>query len=67
MDIGTFTQLISSVGFPICVCLLCFWYIKEQQEKHKEEIDKLADAVNNNTLVIQRVIDLLEGRTNGEN
>lgn len=57
-----FVQIISTVGFPIAVCLLCFWYIREIQTEHKEETAKLADAINNNTLVMTKLVDKLEGR-----
>lgn len=57
MDIATVTQLISGLGFPIAVCLLCFWYINKQEESNRNDIDKLATAINNNTAVIQRLLD----------
>ena len=62
MDVQTVTTIISTVGFPICVCLLCFWYINKMQEQHKTETDKLAEALNNNTLVMQKLIDNLESK-----
>lgn len=62
MDVQTVTTIISTVGFPIAVCLVCFWYINKMQEQHKAETDKLAEALNNNTLVMQKLIDNLESR-----
>lgn len=59
MDFGSITQLISSLGFPIAVSLICFWYINKREEQHKAEIDKLSEAVNNNTLVMQKLVDRL--------
>lgn len=53
------TELITTVGFPICVCLICFWYIYKLDKQHKEETDKLAEALNNNTLVMQQLVDRL--------
>ena len=61
MDVQTITTIISTVGFPIAVCLVCFWYINKMQEQHKAETDKLAEALNNNTLVMQTLIDKLDG------
>ena len=61
MDMQSATTLISTVGFPIAVCLICFWYINKQQEQHKAETDKLAEALNNNTLVMQKLVDRLAG------
>ena len=62
MDVQAVTSIITTVGFPIAVCLICFWYIKKMQEQHKAETDKLAEALNNNTLVIQKLINNLENR-----
>ena len=66
MGVQEITTIITTVGFPIAVCLLCFWYINKMQEQHKAETDKLAEALNNNTLVMQKLIDNLDtkGGTN---
>lgn len=56
----TIAQIISQLGFQIAVACVCFWYINKQQEQHKEEINKLSEAVNNNTLVIQKLLDKWE-------
>lgn len=60
MDYQVVLQAITTVGFPIAMCLLLFWYIREQSDRHKEEIGKLSEAVNNNTLIIQRLTDILD-------
>lgn len=60
MDYQLLLQFITTVGFPIAMCLLLFWYIREQSDSHKEEIGKLSEAVNNNTLIIQRLTDILD-------
>lgn len=59
MDFTTVVQAIANVGFPIAVALMCFWYIKSSAEAHKQEIDKLSEAVNNNTLALQKLYDKL--------
>lgn len=56
MDFNTVTQFIGSLGFPIAVCLICFWYINKREEAHKDEVTKLAEAINNNTLVMQKLV-----------
>lgn len=63
--------LITTVGFPIAMCLLFAWYIYKRDEKdsakdleHKEEVDKLSEAIRNNTIVMEKllkVISLKEG------
>lgn len=60
MDAQTITNIITTIGFPIAVCLICFWYINKIQESHKAEIDKLSESLNNNTLVMQKLLDKLE-------
>lgn len=73
MDVNTVTQLITSVGFPIACCIALGWYIKKKDdesnaqiakmtEAHKEESKQFADALNNNTLVIQKLIDKMEDK-----
>lgn len=64
-------QLISNVGFPIACCLIMFFYVNKTQESHKEEIDnltkeykaeisELSTAINNNTSVMQSLINTLK-------
>lgn len=60
MDFNDITTLISTIGFPIVVCLICFYYINKMQENHKSEIDKLSEALQNNTVVMQKLVDKLE-------
>lgn len=60
MDLNTVQTLITTVGFPICVCLICFWYIKSLTTEHKEEVSKLTEALNNNTIVMQQLVDKLD-------
>lgn len=60
MDVGMVTQFVSNVGFPIAACIVCFWYMDKQETRHKEETDKLADSINNNTAVMQELLRKLE-------
>lgn len=64
MDFNTVTQFVSTLGFPIAVCLICFWYINKREEQHKEEVTELAKAINNNSMVMQKLTDKLEDFTN---
>lgn len=59
LDINTVTQFVSTLGFPIAVCLICFWYINKREEQHKDEVTELAKAINNNTIVMQKLVDRL--------
>lgn len=65
MDMNVLLQAITSVGFPIVMCIMLMWYVKEMSTKHKDESDKFAEALNNNTLVLQKLCDRLDDK--GEN
>ena len=67
MDVNAIIQIISGVGFPIAACLICFWYVNKLTETHKEEVNKLTDALNNNTLVMQKLCDKMGVQTNADN
>lgn len=57
--------LITNVGFPIGLTLILLWYIYDSNNKHKEEMDKMSEALNNNTLALTKLIDRLERENNG--
>ena len=61
MDLTQIASIISQLGFPIAVCIMCFWYIKKLNEDHKEEVKQLSEAIQNNTLVMQQIVDHLKG------
>lgn len=60
MDIATVVQLIGSLGFPIVMCILMMWYIKDQSDQHKEETASFTEALNKNTLVLTKICDKLD-------
>lgn len=62
MDVETISNLISSLGFPIVVCGAMFWLMNKNTETHKEEMEKMTEALNNNTTIITK---LYEQFTNG--
>lgn len=62
-------SLISTMGFPIVACLGMAYFFKYVFDKNREDINSLRDVLNNNTLVIQRLVDFLknnEGDNNDE-
>ena len=61
MDISTVTQMITSVGFPICMTLILCYYIKYQTDVHKEETKELTNAINSLREVIAEIKTELEG------
>ena len=53
-------QAITTVGFPIAMCLIMAWYIREIEIRHTNEVNALKDALNNNTLALQHLADITE-------
>ena len=60
MDANTIIQLVGSLGFPIVMCGALFWHQVKYDEKQKAEMDKLSEALNNNTLAITKLSDKLD-------
>lgn len=56
MDIETILSAIGSVGFPIVACVYLFILMNRQNESHKEEQDKLTDAINELKLVMAKIL-----------
>lgn len=50
-------SIISNVGFPIaCVCVM-FYQMEKERESHKQESEKWVEAINNNTKVMEKVLE----------
>ena len=60
MDVSTVTQIITSVGFPICMSLILCYYIKYQTDVHKEETKGLTNAINSLREMISEIKTKLE-------
>lgn len=56
-------QIVSTLGFPIAVCVYMFYAQEKERERHKEETGKLIEALNNNTVVIQSLKDAIDHLT----
>lgn len=70
MDVQTIFQAVASVGFPIVCCVIMMYYIKYREDasrdeiqhltdQHRQEMTEITEAIHNNTLVIQKLIDIL--------
>lgn len=62
MDITTFVQFISQIGFPIACTIAMFYLLEKEREEHKSESEKWTEAINNNTKMMEKVLDRLENR-----
>lgn len=59
--INTITDVVANFGFPIAMCGILLWYIYKKDNQHKQEVDKLAEALNNNTVVLEKLLVKLGG------
>ena len=59
MDFNTLLQAITTVGFPIVMCVALLYEIKDMTTKHQEESKLFSDSMNKNTLVLQKLCDIL--------
>ena len=59
MDVNTVMQLVTTLGFPIVCCIALFCRMIKSDENHKAEMDKLSEALNNNTLAINKLNERL--------
>lgn len=57
MTVNDITQLISTVGFPIVACGALFWRLNVSEKQHNEEMDKITEALNNNTVAITKLTE----------
>lgn len=72
----TWVQIISSLGFPIVACVCMALYVKEQTKNNREDVkelnkqhseemnafkDEIKEALNNNTMALNKLCDKLEG------
>ena len=73
MDINLVMQAVSTVGFPIVCCGalgLAFYkmniqhtaQIKELTENHRAEMNELKQALENNTLAVQKLCVMISGK-----
>lgn len=60
MDVNTIVSLISNVGFPVAVCVALFFYMEKQNERHRNETDKLNATVQSNTKVLTELRTLIK-------
>lgn len=56
----TITQLVSTLGFPIVMCLIMFKYMQEESKNHKEEVNSLKDSLKENTVVLADLKSMIQ-------
>lgn len=70
MEFDSMLTAISTVGFPIVMCIVICIYVKYMMDKnaeqmtkitddHKEEVKEMTKAIENNTIVITQLVERL--------
>lgn len=57
MDINDLMTIIGNYGFPMVCCAALFWRSIKQDERHQEEMTKITEALNNNTIAITKLTE----------
>lgn len=52
---------ISTVGFPIVMCILIFYYMEKETESHKQEVDGLKEVLTDLKISITQLTDKIGG------
>lgn len=63
--------IINTLGVPTAVAIASMWYVKYREDKnderleklneaHKQEMSDITEALNNNTIALQRICDTFE-------
>lgn len=53
-------SFIQNVGFPIACVVAMFWMWDRERQEHKAEAEKWAEAINNNTKVMEKLVERLD-------
>lgn len=60
MELSEILTAINTVGFPIVCCIILAYLVYQMNKSHKAEMDDVKEALNQNTLVIQKLSDKLD-------
>lgn len=59
MEVETLTNLISTIGFPIFVCLVLFWFIKTYLDKFIETLGYFNQSLDTNSKQLEKLSERL--------
>ena len=63
-NLDAILQRISTTGFPIMVSLILMWYVNKQLDTHKEETNALKEVIQENTLALVSLKEMIQGSKN---
>ena len=59
--VNAIMTMVQTLGFPIVCCGALFWRMMKESDNHKVEMEKVTDALNNNTRALIRLEESLKG------
>lgn len=59
MEFDAIVALFSNLAVPVACLVATFWLWNKEREDHKAEQKELTEAITNNTLVMQKLVDKL--------
>lgn len=59
MELEVFTNLITTLGFPIAVCILLFWYVWQVYKKSEKREDELRAEIRENQEANKETVKVL--------
>lgn len=60
MDVTQIVEIVSTVGFPIVMCLILLKYMKQERDEHDKEVQHLTETINANTKVLTELCTLIK-------
>lgn len=60
MEMDAIASLFSNLAVPVACLVATFYLWNKEREDHKQEQKELTEAIANNTLVMQKLVDKLE-------
>lgn len=65
MNPDVWVQAVSTVGFPIVCCGAMFWNMVTLNKQHQEEMNKMSEALNNNTIALTKLTERIHREEGG--
>lgn len=55
-------ELINTTVFPVAMCIILSYYVKYTNDKDTEKIEKITEALNNNTVVLTKLCEKMDNK-----
>lgn len=52
MDLSGIAGFVQNLGFPVACVVALFYCLRSEQQQHKEEMLRITEALNNNTIAL---------------